>query len=123
MYLRCSFINDTLFCSTSEDGFLCVWNVNSPHPIQKIQISKFVINDVSVSPVFSSNWQSQKRGRGVSIENPGLHRGGMRLERKAVSERTSERITTEIEGEDGDLEGCVKYQIAVACDEFVVKIY
>ena len=41
----------------------------------------------------------------------------MRLEKKEISQ-------TILEGEqDRDLKECVEYQIAVACDEFVVKIY
>ena len=48
LYLRCSFIDEFSFCSTSEDGFLCVWNFNQSTPIQKQKISNFVLNDVAV---------------------------------------------------------------------------
>jgi hypothetical protein len=47
-FLRCTFLDDYNFCSSSEDGFLCVWNLYQSNPIQKQKISNFVLNDVAV---------------------------------------------------------------------------
>ena len=48
LFLRCSFLDDQTFCSSSEDGFLCLWNLNQATPIQKQKVSDFVLNDVAV---------------------------------------------------------------------------
>ena len=58
MFLRCSFLDESSFCSASEDGFLCVWNLNQAKPIQKQKVSDFVLNDVAVKRIEDKNGDS-----------------------------------------------------------------
>lgn len=75
LFLRCSFLDDYNFCSSSEDGFLCVWNLYQSHPIQKQKVSKYVLNDVAVfqskSKCESINELKEEKGNGENGNSNG----------------------------------------------------
>jgi WD40 repeat protein len=99
-YLKCSFLDDETFCSTSEDGYLCVWNVNQSLPIQKQKISNLVLNDIAV--------QYMKK------DNPN------RIIEEKIVENENERKEDDNQKEEEKNEK--KIMIALGCDDCIVRV-
>lgn len=143
--------------------------MNSSHPIQKIQVSKFVINDVSVSPIFEpwrlkresilnltsaqrlKKFDTSREGQ-ASVEkiaevrtgsngginnndrnlkdkngNGNLSQGNLGLgslgEMESDLDRNLEKVGNGSEKRMEDGNESPKFQIAVGCDEYVVKVF
>lgn len=99
-YLRCSFLDEHSFCSSSEDGFLCVWDLNQSTPIQKQKVSNFVLNDVAVERIEE---HEEEEGQ-VAEDKEGSK--GERMSENGQSKRTSKK----------------KVVIAVGSDDCLVRV-
>lgn len=99
VFLRCIFVDDDTFCSTSEDGFLCIWNLNQSLPIQKQQVSNLVLNDVAVHYIKETKQEEIKE------------------------EKDDEKKDNEISNsKENEKNTCTKMMIAVGCDDCLVKL-
>lgn len=107
-YLRCSFLDENSFCSSSEDGFLCVWDLNQTSPVQKQRVSNFVLNDVAVKRIQVEEEEQAEEEEGVLQEEKEPRQEANEAELSQVgNSRTTSRM---------------KVVIAVGSDDCLVRV-